>query len=143
MTTLRNKPTILFWIISIVALIWNILGVMQYLAQAYMTPEAKALLPEGDQAYFNNLPVWVTAAFAIAVFSGTIGCLALVLRKKWATPLLFISLICVIAQVVYNLFIQKYIDLEGARMAMPIVILIIALYLVFFSIKSTKQKYLV
>jgi len=40
-----NKPEITFWIIGIIALIWNILGVVAYLMQAYMTQEEWALLP--------------------------------------------------------------------------------------------------
>lgn len=142
MTTNSNKPTILFWIVSSIALLWNIMGIFQYLAQAYMTDEVKAMLPEADQNYFENIPAWVTGAFAIAVFSGTLGCIALLLRKKWATSLFIISLITVIAQVVYNLLIQEYVALEGVRVIMPIVILLIALFLVLFSKNADKKDYL-
>lgn len=31
----RTKPPIWFWIISVIALIWNLMGVMAYLGQAY------------------------------------------------------------------------------------------------------------
>ena len=142
MTTNSNKPTILFWIVSTIALLWNLLGVFQYLAQAYMTDEAKALLPEADQLYFENVPAWVTASFAIAVFSATLGCIALLIRKKWAIPLLILSLVTVIAQVTYNLFIQDFVQLEGIRMFMPLVILAIALFLVLFSKNAEKKGYI-
>ncbi len=64
MTNSSIKPPIWFWIISVLALIWNILGVSAYLAQAYMTDETLAALPEADQAIYANLPAWYTAAFA-------------------------------------------------------------------------------
>jgi hypothetical protein len=37
MTTTTNKPPIWFWIASIFALIWNAMGINQYLQQAYNT----------------------------------------------------------------------------------------------------------
>ncbi|MBK5208544.1 MAG: hypothetical protein JJE44_03440 [Flavobacteriaceae bacterium] len=55
-------------VISAVALLWNIFGVVAYLGQAYMIDEVLTALPEADQVYYNNVPVWVTGAFAVAVF---------------------------------------------------------------------------
>ncbi len=40
---------------------------MAYLDQAYTTDEAKALLTEAKKVLYDNVPIWVTAAFAIAV----------------------------------------------------------------------------
>ena len=80
-----NKPEITFWIIGIIALIWNILGVVAYLMQAYMTQEDLLALPLEEQALYLDIPAWVTAAFALAVFGGLLGCLLLLLRKKLAT----------------------------------------------------------
>ena len=91
MTKTSTKPTLIYWIIAVIAVLWNIMGVVAYLKQAYLTEEALAKLPEADQMYYTNVPAWVTAAFAIAVFSGTFGCIALLLRKKLATILLIIS----------------------------------------------------
>ncbi len=36
-TSTRARPPIWFWIVSILALLWNLLGVMAYLAQVNMT----------------------------------------------------------------------------------------------------------
>jgi len=134
-----NKPTTIFWIISILALFWNIMGVVSYLGQAYMTDEVLAALPQAEQDYYSNTPAWVTAAFAIAVFAGAFGSLALVLKKKLALPLLQLSLLAVIAQFAYNFFMQDYVELTGTRMILPIVVLVIAAFLVWFA-KSSKDK---
>ena len=143
MTNSTNKPTAVFWIISIIALIWNILGVIAYLGQAYMTNEAKALLPEGDQAYYANVPSWVTAAFAIAVFTGFLGSVALVLKKKWATQMFLASFITVVAQVVYNLFIQDFVELSGSRIILPLITLAIAAFLVWFAKNNITKRILI
>jgi len=142
MTDKTIKPTSAFWIISVAALIWNIMGVIAYLGQAYMTEEVLKALPEGEQAYHNNVPAWVTAVFAIAVFAGVFGSLGLLMRKKWATMLFIVSLIAVIAQLIYNVFIQKFIELSGEKIIFPIVVLIIAILLVFLSRKAGKEGWI-
>lgn len=142
MTNSSNKPSTLFWIISVIALFWNIMGVVAYLTQAYMTDEAKALLPEADQAYYANVPAWVTAAFALAVFTGFLGSIALVLKKKWAKPLFLVSFVTVVIQVIYNLFIQKFIELNGSRVILPLVTIVIAAFLVWFANNSFSKRIL-
>lgn len=49
--TSTNKPSVVFWIIAVIAFIWNGMGVIAYLAQAYITDEAKALLPEARASF--------------------------------------------------------------------------------------------
>lgn len=127
------KTPIWFWIISVIALLWNLMGVMAYLAQAYMTDELLKAMPEADQNFYNNIPAWVTAVFAIAVFSGTLGCIALLLKKKWAIILFIISLLTVLAQQFYNFFIQDFVELTGQRVYMPICIVVFGVFLIWFS----------
>jgi len=136
MTNSTNKPTPTFWIIGIAALIWNIMGVSAYLGQAYMTDEILKALPESEQLYYTNIPAWVTAAFAIAVFAGTIGCIVLLFRKNWATILFVISLIAVIVQFVYNFMIQDYMEISMGNLIMPLVVIAIAIFLIWYSNKS-------
>lgn len=142
MTDRTNKPTSAFWIISVVALLWNISGIVAYLGQAYMADEVLVALPEADQAYYNNVPAWVTGAFAIAVFAGVFACVGLLMRKKLATTLFIISLVAVIAQFIYNFFIQTYMEVSGIKMIWPLVIIVIAIFLVWFSRKSEKEGWI-
>ncbi|NOR28264.1 MAG: hypothetical protein GQ540_07025 [Lutibacter sp.] len=142
MTNSTNKPTSTFWIISITALLWNIMGVSAYLGQAYMTNEVLVALPNAEQAYYTNLPAWVTAAFAISVFSGTLGCIIMLLRKKLAIALFIISLVTVLLQFVYNFILQKEMEISIANFIMPIVVIIIASFLVWYSKKSAENNWI-
>lgn len=142
MTEKTNKPTSIFWITSAVALLWNITGVVAYLGQAYMTDIVLAALPEAEQAYYNNLPAWVTGVFAIAVFAGVFGCVGLLMRKKWAIALFMISLVAVIAQFIYNYFLQTDMEVSGIKMIWPLVVIVIAIFLVWFSGKSAKKGWI-
>ena len=134
-----NKPTTVFWVVGILATIWNILGVAAYLGNAYMSDETLTALPQADQDYANNTPAWVTAAFAIAVFAGLLGCIGLLMRKKWAVSLFMLSFLGVLAQAIYNFFIQDYISLSGSRMAMPALVILISIFLIWYS-KDARKK---
>jgi len=137
MTTFRSKPPIWFWIISVVALLWNSAGVMAYLGRAFMTDDIIAQLPKEQQAEFLvEYPSWYTAAFALAVFCGALGCIALLLKKKWAHSLFIISALGAIVQHTY-LFMN--LEMTGATLVMPIMVIIVCLFLIWFS-KSSISK---
>ena len=122
-----NKPGGAFWGISIFAVIWNIMGVMAYLGTAFMTDEALAMLPEEQQQLYTDVPSWAMAAFAIAVWFGILGSILLLLRKRWAKPVFMISL-------VYTLFVSKNIEVYGpGGYVMPVLVLIIGIFLVWYS----------
>jgi len=135
--TATNKPKTAFWIIAVIALIWNLMGVMAYLGQAYMTDEAKALLTEAEKALYDNVPIWVTAAFAIAVFGGVLASIALLMRKQIAKTLFLVSLIGILVQMIYNFFISAAMDVYGpGEIIMSTMVIVIGVYLYLYSKKS-------
>jgi hypothetical protein len=71
-----------FWIISAGALIWNGMGVMNFIMQ--MSPETLAGYPEPARVLVAGRPTWATGGFAIAVFGGALGCVLLLLRNAAA-----------------------------------------------------------
>ncbi|AEM71206.1 hypothetical protein Murru_2167 [Allomuricauda ruestringensis DSM 13258] len=141
--TTSVKPTTWFWVVSVIALLWNLMGVANYLNQAF---NQMALLESMDQAQrevFEGIPAWATAAFAIAVFSGALASIGLLLRKKWSRPLFVISLIAALAQFIYWLFISNAVEAFGpSTYAMPAIIIIIGIYLIFFSKKGIEKGWL-
>ena len=133
-----NKLPIWFWIVSVVALLWNLMGVMVYLGRAFISDEMIAALPEEQQAEFLiEHPAWYTAAFALAVFCGALGCLGLLLRKKWAYMLLLISMLAVLIQHTY-IFVNSY----QMELVMPIMIIAISLFLVWFAKNAITKGWL-
>ncbi|MEN3324081.1 hypothetical protein VP395_10105 [Mariniflexile soesokkakense] len=137
MTNFKKKPPVWFWIVSVIALLWNAMGVKQYLGQAYQTESWRAALTDEQFEMVSNFPSWLTAAFAIAVFSGVLGSLGLLLRKKWAYMVLLLSLIAVIVQMGYILAQEHY---DG--IAMTISIIVFALFLVWFSKNSVSKGWI-
>jgi uncharacterized membrane protein len=129
-----------FLVVAGIALVWNLMGVMAYIAQVTMSPEALAALPAEQQALLASTPAWATGAFALAVFGGALGSLALLIRKTWAFPLLLISLAAVIVQLFHAFFMSKSIEVFGpGGMIMPLMVIVIAAYLLFLA-KQAKAK---
>jgi len=90
-----------FWAIGVVALIWNVMGVINYFVQ--MNPDMLAAYRESERAMIVGRPAWATGAFALAVFGGTLGCLVLLLRKSAALYLFIASLLGVIVTMIHSL----------------------------------------
>ena len=138
-----RKPSNLFWGISSIALVWNLMGVFNYLDQAFMTDKVLETLPKEQQILYLDVPAWVTAAFAIAVFSGTLGSLLLLLKKKIASTFFIISFLGIMGQMSYGLLIDQNSDSFGPMgIAMPIIIIAFGGYLIWYSRKANEHRWL-
>lgn len=139
-----KKPPVWFWLVSVIALLWNLMGVFNYLVQAYLPIEQLEAMSLAERELYEGQPAWVTGAFAIAVFAGSIGCIALLIRKKWARPVLVLSLISAIALFSYTLFISNTIEVYGIVHAilMPILVVTIGVYLIFFAKKGIAKGWI-
>jgi len=135
----RKLPR-LFWVVAIIALAWNAMGVAAYLMQVTISNEAIAALPAEQQALYAAQPAWVTAAFAIAVFAGMAGRVALVLRKRVATTMFVVSLLAAVGQMFYAFAMSNMLDVMGADSAvMPVAIIVIAGALVWFALRARDE----
>lgn len=138
------KPPVWFWVISVLALLWNLFGVYNYLYTAYNQVEMLEAMTQEQRALFEAIPAWATGAFAIAVFSGAIASIALLLRKKWAKTLFVVSLVAAVAQFINWLFLQNTVEVYGAVEAytMPVIVVIVGLLFIFFSKKGIQKGWL-
>ena len=131
-----------FTVVAAVLLVWNLLGVMAYLAQVMMSPEALAALPDDQRQLIENTPAWATAAFAVAVNFGALGCLLLLLKRNLAGLLLQLSLAGVVVQLFHAFFMSNSIEVYGpGGLVMPVMVLIIAIYLVTLAIKARNHRW--
>jgi len=136
MTINTNKPNTLFWIIGAVAFIWNSMGIDSYLNQVYKSERFKTMYTQEQLEIIFNLPSWVTAAFAIAVFSSVIASLLFLMRKKLAKMFFLIGLIAIIVQTSYNVFLNPGRELYGSmEYSMLIIIPLFAVFLYWFTKK--------
>ncbi len=141
--TAKESPPRGFWIIAILALLWNLTGVVAYIMDVTMSPEALAALPSAEQALFASVPAWATGAYAIGVFGGLLGCAGLLLRKKWATPLFVISLVGVLVQFLHGFFMTEALEVYGrTAIILPLSVVAVAGFLIWYSKNATAKEWL-
>lgn len=80
--------------VAAVGAAWNVFGIVQFALQYGATPASMMAqgLTAAQADIYAGLPGWMTAAFAVAVFVGTAGCVLLTLGRAAALPLLALSL---------------------------------------------------
>ncbi len=139
---INGKPPTSFWIIGGVALVWNLIGLMLYYMQVSATPETlAAVYSEAEYEFLVSIPIWATTAHAIAVTAGVLGCILLLMRNAWAMPVFIVSLIGILVQDIYSFVIANGIEVWGVGVIiLPIVVLVIAIGLVFYS-RSAKDQW--
>ncbi len=128
-----------FWAIGAVALIWNVMGVINFFVQ--MNADALAAFSETARALVEGRPAWATGGFAIAVFGGALGCLLLLLRKSAAYNLFIASLLGVIVTMIHTLGIaSSTINFSPFEILMMILMpLVVAAFLIWYS-KQVESK---
>ncbi len=119
-----NKVPRWFTTIVIVALLWNLLGCLAFFADFQLSPQDVAKLSPAEQTLYNARPGWAVAATALAVFGGAIGCVGLLLHKKWAFIILLLSLAGIVLQD-FALFILA----DGASLAGSVAVVLQSLVL--------------
>jgi hypothetical protein len=122
--------------VSILALLWNLLGCAAYLSDVMLTPEDIAAMDATQRALYESRPAWAVAATAAAVWGGAVGSLGLILRKRWA------ALPGVIVQDI-GLFLLSGVNPGTAVLAMQGVVLLIAIGLVVLSRKAIARRWIV
>ena len=128
-----------FWAIGAVALLWNVMGSINYVLQ--MIPDVLATYSESERAIVEGRPAWATGAFAIAVFGGTLGSLLLLLRKSAAYYLFIASLLGMIVTMIHTVSLAvSTIDFSPFEIAGVILMpLVVAAFLIWYS-KHAESK---
>lgn len=139
---MNTSPT-WFKAVSVLALLWNLLGCLAFAADLRLTPDDLAKLPEAQQALYAARPAWTLAATAAAVLGGALGCLGLLFGKRWAQAVLWLSLLGIVVQ-----DIGLFVLIDGARLAGPVavvmqsIVLLVGIGLVVLARRATARGWL-
>lgn len=132
-----------FWVISVLGLIWNLLGDMAFVGQVTISEDALAAMPEAERALYETLPGWVNVVFGIAVIGGTLGCVGLLMKKKWATTMFIISMVGILLQMGHSFFMTNAMEVFGPSSAVASgLVIIIGAFLWWYSKNSEKKGWL-
>ncbi len=144
MTTQPQKNPLWFSIVAVIAILWNLVGVLQYLGEVTMSDDAKALLDPNLVALMDSTPKVITAFYALAVWGGFVASVFLLLKKAKALLLFQISLIAVVLNTGYYIFFTNGPEIvgEAAYYGLQSTIIIVAVLLVYLSKKAISKSWI-
>jgi hypothetical protein len=100
-TTDAAKTPIWFWILAVLATIWNFGGVFDYVMTQLGVDWYLAGFTEAQLAYFTGFPAWYVAIWASAVHLAFIASLAMFLRTRLTAPLFLAALVLFVINAIY------------------------------------------
>lgn len=112
-TVERPKTPVWFWIVGVVALIWNGFGAVDYTLTQMGNEAYLSAFTEEQLAFYLGFPLWYEAVWALAVWSAMLGSAALLIRTRFAAPLFLVSIAFYIISAAYLFGFTAAYDLMG------------------------------
>ena len=133
-----KKPSIGFWVIAALFLLWNAIGCGLYLVEVIMTDAQYAEAYGEALAAARDLhPTWAVAAYAVAVWGGLLGAILLLLRRGLSVTLFTISVIAAVIGFIPSFISAPLREAAGTTFwLMPVIVVFIGLVEVWFARRS-------
>lgn len=142
-TAIASPRPLSYWVIAVLALLWNLLGVLMFCMTLAATPGQIAAMPPEQQRILEATPGWMQVAYGVAVFGGVLGAIGLLLRRRWAATFFLLSLVGLVVQMLGAFLVTPAWEVLGpAGLIMPIVLLAIALFLLSYSRRAAARGWL-
>ena len=139
-----NKPKALFWIIAIIALLWNLMGLSEFIKTAFFVEMYADTYTEIQMDAIRNAPIWTDVLFGISTITGVLASIMLLMRKKVAIQLFVISVLTVIGHTLGAILALDSIGLfgMGEGLIFPLVIIVLDIFFYWFSKHSYKKGWI-
>jgi len=135
-----NKAPAHLWIIGIVSLLWNAIGVFDYMATKLKLDFYMSQFTPEQLDYFYGFPAWAVVGWALGVWGALIGSLGLVLRKTWAVWMFGVSILGLVITSIYNFVLTDGAAIMGEGGAwFSVVIWVIGIFLFFYARAMSKK----
>ena len=138
--TEKLKLPVWFWVLAIVALLWNLMGVWAFFMQISPSPEDLAKTTEAQRLARDANPTWFNIAFGTSVIAGALGCILMLMRKSLAILLFIISFAAILVQMLYSFILSEHMtDYGPGETIMPLMIIAVGAFLIWFA-RSSRDK---
>jgi hypothetical protein len=122
---------------AVASLLFMALGCIMYLMQVLADP-AKMTIEQ--RAAYDAEPMWVIAAMAIAVWVGVAGAAMLVMRRKWAEPLMMASLGAVLVWLAGLLVVSGLRENMSANDLIVAIVVVALTWTIFWFARHSRQR---
>jgi hypothetical protein len=101
------------WVVGVVSLLWNSVGAMDFVMTQTKNKSYMSGFTPAQLEFYYGFPLWVVAAWGIAVWGGVLGSLFLLLRKRLAVHFFVASLVCIILTSIRNFVFSNGMEIMG------------------------------
>jgi hypothetical protein len=126
-----------FWYGALAVLLFMLVGVGGYLATV-MTPIEQ--MPADHQAVMAAMPGWQIPVYAVAVWSGLVGAVLLLMRRRLAVPVLLVSLLAAVGTFLPYAVVPAVRELATEGDAVAAIIVIALCWTSFWFARHSQQK---
>jgi hypothetical protein len=136
-----RAPTPLhLWIVGIVSLLWNFMGIFDYLMTKFQAEFYMGQFTPEQLAYFTSFPAWFTVFWALGVWGAFVGSIGLLMRKKWALWAFGISFFGLVVSSIYNFGLSNGAEIMGSGgLAFTAAIYVVAVSLLLYTGSQVKK----
>ena len=128
------------YVVGVLALLWNGFGAYDYLMTRMRNMDYIAgMMPNADPnavlAWVDAFPIWAQFGWGLGVWGGLLGAILLLVRSRWAVPVLAASLVGAVLGLGYQIVAAPPLaGMDGAmNELMPFVIILVALALFLYA----------
>lgn len=139
----NSKVPMWFWVVAVVALLWNIMGSAIFLTEVFAQEAAIEGMSDAQKAWVRSTPSWIYFVFGVSVVTGLLGSVGLLMRMNNSVIVFAISLVAVLIQMIYTMVIAGGLQVMGPSGAvMPAIVIILAFTWLVASIYFNRQGWL-
>jgi hypothetical protein len=136
----RAKTPMHLWIVGIVSLLWNFMGVFDYLMTKLEADFYLSQFTPEQLEYFTSFPAWFTVFWALGVWGAFVGSIGLLMRKKWALWAFGISFLGLVVSSIYNFGFSEGAEIMGSGgMVFTVVIYLVTIFLLLYTGSQVKK----
>ncbi|GJL92180.1 hypothetical protein [Hyphococcus sp.] len=139
-----HKPSWLFWVVSIFAILWSAFGVYDYVMTS--TGNEKYLKDFDPKmiAWILEFPLWRKIIWVVGVGSGMLGSIALILRRKAAVILLMISVVMMVGGlVIHDIAMSNGVEMYGQLgLIATAVLMVVQILITWYAARAKRLGYL-
>ena len=133
------------WVVGVLALLWNAGGAFDYVMTQTRNADYLAAFTPEQLDFFFGFPVWVNAAWAIAVWGAVLGSILLLLRSRFAVSVFWVSLVAMLLTAFHNFVLAEvsWISLMGVfPLIFTIIIAVVTVLLVLYARMMARREVL-
>ena len=139
----KRKAPIWFLIITILLIVWNIIGLLSFYTHITFTNNPELIETAALERLYTQYPLWSVIIFGIAVVTGTAGAITLAMKKRISKFIFVISLIAIIIQMTHNLLMTDVLNILGVQAAiLPLAVIIISIFSIWLSSYADRKRWL-